>query len=98
MAENKCISVQSARFILLKLFYLVCLVVSDYVNIGANAKLIVKMWRKGSSEGSDRFEYLQTLVTEFQDTDSEGGCRCFICHDSVVRVSYVSSPNHGLRG
>eukprot|EP00064_Thunnus_orientalis_P009777 superscaffoldBa00001265_g9803 len=26
------------------------------------------MWRKGSS---DRFEYLQTLVTEFQDTDSE---------------------------
>ncbi|XP_070846540.1 armadillo repeat-containing protein 7 [Chaetodon trifascialis] len=29
------------------------------------------MWRKGSSEGSDRFEYLQTLVTEFQDTDSE---------------------------
>ncbi|XP_059180891.1 armadillo repeat-containing protein 7 [Centropristis striata] len=28
------------------------------------------MWRKGS-EGSDRFEYLQTLVTEFQDTDSE---------------------------
>ncbi|TDG97753.1 hypothetical protein EPR50_G00211030 [Perca flavescens] len=30
-----------------------------------------EMWRKGSSEGSDRFEYLQTLVTEFQDTDSE---------------------------
>uniref|UniRef100_UPI0037E70A69 armadillo repeat-containing protein 7 n=1 Tax=Semicossyphus pulcher TaxID=241346 RepID=UPI0037E70A69 len=29
------------------------------------------MWKKGSSEGSDRFEYLQTLVTEFQDTDSE---------------------------
>ncbi|XP_033181627.1 armadillo repeat-containing protein 7 [Mastacembelus armatus] len=29
------------------------------------------MWRKGSCEGSDRFEYLQTLVTEFQDTDSE---------------------------
>ncbi|KAM7370416.1 hypothetical protein PAMP_009968 [Pampus punctatissimus] len=29
------------------------------------------MWRKDSSEGSDRFEYLQTLVTEFQDTDSE---------------------------
>ncbi|KAA8581254.1 hypothetical protein FQN60_002835 [Etheostoma spectabile] len=29
------------------------------------------MWRKGSSESSDRFEYLQTLVTEFQDTDSE---------------------------
>ncbi|XP_034414711.1 armadillo repeat-containing protein 7 [Cyclopterus lumpus] len=29
------------------------------------------MWRKGSSEGSDRFEYLQTLVTEFQDTDSD---------------------------
>ncbi|AWP18107.1 Armadillo repeat-containing protein 7 [Scophthalmus maximus] len=28
------------------------------------------MWRK-SSEGSDRFEYLQTLVTEFQDTDCE---------------------------
>ncbi|KAM6899007.1 armadillo repeat-containing protein 7 [Lycodopsis pacificus] len=28
------------------------------------------MWKKGSSEGSDRFEYLQTLVTEFQDTDS----------------------------
>ncbi|KAM9424132.1 armadillo repeat-containing protein 7 [Pholidichthys leucotaenia] len=29
------------------------------------------MWGKSSSEGSDRFEYLQTLVTEFQDTDSE---------------------------
>ncbi|XP_029934479.1 armadillo repeat-containing protein 7 [Myripristis murdjan] len=29
------------------------------------------MSKKGSSEGSDRFEYLQTLVTEFQDTDSE---------------------------
>uniref|UniRef100_A0A8C6WPV6 Armadillo repeat containing 7 n=1 Tax=Neogobius melanostomus TaxID=47308 RepID=A0A8C6WPV6_9GOBI len=29
------------------------------------------MSRKGSAEGSDRFEYLQTLVTEFQDTDSE---------------------------
>ncbi|XP_040923064.1 armadillo repeat-containing protein 7 [Toxotes jaculatrix] len=29
------------------------------------------MWRKGSSQTSDRFEYLQTLVTEFQDTDSE---------------------------
>lgn len=39
----------------------------------ANAKLVQKMSRKGSSEGSDRFEYLQTLVTEFQDTDSEGG-------------------------
>ncbi len=38
----------------------------------ANAKLKLKMWRKGSSEGSGRFEYLQTLVTEFQDTDSEG--------------------------
>uniref|UniRef100_A0A672JCF4 Armadillo repeat containing 7 n=1 Tax=Salarias fasciatus TaxID=181472 RepID=A0A672JCF4_SALFA len=25
----------------------------------------------GSSESSDRFEYLQTLVTEFQDTDSD---------------------------
>lgn len=30
------------------------------------------MWKKDSSEGSDRFEYLQTLVTEFQDTDSVG--------------------------
>ncbi|KAJ0016095.1 hypothetical protein NQD34_014385 [Periophthalmus magnuspinnatus] len=29
------------------------------------------MSRKGPAEGSDRFEYLQTLVTEFQDTDSE---------------------------
>lgn len=29
------------------------------------------MSRKDSAEGSDRFEYLQTLVTEFQDTDSE---------------------------
>ncbi|XP_071782876.1 armadillo repeat-containing protein 7 [Centroberyx gerrardi] len=29
------------------------------------------MSRKGSSDASDRFEYLQTLVTEFQDTDSE---------------------------
>ncbi|XP_072312969.1 armadillo repeat-containing protein 7 [Eucyclogobius newberryi] len=29
------------------------------------------MSRKGSAEGSDRFEYLQTLVTEFQDTDSK---------------------------
>ncbi|XP_034564093.1 armadillo repeat-containing protein 7 [Notolabrus celidotus] len=29
------------------------------------------MWKKNSSESSDRFEYLQTLVTEFQDTDSE---------------------------
>ncbi|XP_041818382.1 armadillo repeat-containing protein 7 [Chelmon rostratus] len=41
------------------------------MNSVANAKLTLKMWRKGSSEGSDRFEYLQTLVTEFQDTDSE---------------------------
>lgn len=32
------------------------------------------MWKGGASEGSDRFEYLQTLVTEFQDTDSEGRC------------------------
>ncbi|XP_034049240.1 armadillo repeat-containing protein 7 [Thalassophryne amazonica] len=29
------------------------------------------MSRKNPSEGSDRFEYLQTLVTEFQDTDSD---------------------------
>ncbi|XP_008275967.1 armadillo repeat-containing protein 7 [Stegastes partitus] len=29
------------------------------------------MWRKSSAESSDRFEYLQTLVTEFQDTDSD---------------------------
>ncbi|CAJ1079990.1 armadillo repeat-containing protein 7 [Xyrichtys novacula] len=29
------------------------------------------MSKKSSSENSDRFEYLQTLVTEFQDTDSE---------------------------
>ncbi|XP_030019057.1 armadillo repeat-containing protein 7 [Sphaeramia orbicularis] len=29
------------------------------------------MSKKDSSYGSDRFEYLQTLVTEFQDTDSE---------------------------
>ncbi|KAL6094484.1 armc7 [Pungitius sinensis] len=29
------------------------------------------MSRTGSSDPSDRFEYLQTLVTEFQDTDSE---------------------------
>ncbi|XP_022063801.1 armadillo repeat-containing protein 7 [Acanthochromis polyacanthus] len=29
------------------------------------------MWRRSSAESSDRFEYLQTLVTEFQDTDSE---------------------------
>ncbi|XP_069016166.1 armadillo repeat-containing protein 7 [Embiotoca jacksoni] len=29
------------------------------------------MLRNSSSDGSDRFEYLQTLVTEFQDTDSE---------------------------
>ncbi|XP_020513507.2 armadillo repeat-containing protein 7 [Labrus bergylta] len=29
------------------------------------------MWKKKPSEGSDRFEYLQTLVGEFQDTDSE---------------------------
>ncbi|KAM6964528.1 armadillo repeat-containing protein 7 [Tautogolabrus adspersus] len=29
------------------------------------------MWKKKTSEGSDRFEYLQTLVGEFQDTDSE---------------------------
>ncbi|XP_008312707.1 armadillo repeat-containing protein 7 [Cynoglossus semilaevis] len=28
------------------------------------------MW-KNSSEGSDRLEYLQNLVTEFQDTDNE---------------------------
>ncbi|XP_066560970.1 armadillo repeat-containing protein 7 isoform X2 [Amia ocellicauda] len=26
--------------------------------------------RRGGSQGLDRFEYLQTLVTEFQDTDS----------------------------
>lgn len=31
------------------------------------------MWKKRSSDESDRLEYLQTLVTEFQDTDSEGG-------------------------
>lgn len=42
------------------------------MKFGANAKLTLKMWRTGSSEGSDRFEYLQNLVTEFQDTDSEG--------------------------
>ncbi|KAM3592817.1 uncharacterized protein V6R79_025706 [Siganus canaliculatus] len=29
------------------------------------------MWKTNSSNGSDRFEYLQNLVTEFQDTDSE---------------------------
>lgn len=29
------------------------------------------MWKRDASEGSDRFEYLQSLVTEFQDTDSE---------------------------
>lgn len=29
------------------------------------------MWKKRSSNESDRLEYLQTLVTEFQDTDSE---------------------------
>lgn len=34
------------------------------------------MSKRGSSEGSDRFEYLQSLVTEFQDTDSEGGWNC----------------------
>lgn len=33
--------------------------------------LNLKMSRKNSSGSSDRFEYLQTLVTEFQDTDSE---------------------------
>lgn len=38
----------------------------------ANASLARNMWKRGSSEGSDRFEYLQSLVTEFQDTDSEG--------------------------
>nr|XP_020460255.1 armadillo repeat-containing protein 7 [Monopterus albus] len=32
---------------------------------------MLKMSQKGSVEGCDRFEYLQTLVTEFQDTDSE---------------------------
>lgn len=32
---------------------------------------ITTMW-KNSSEGSDRLEYLQNLVTEFQDTDNEG--------------------------
>lgn len=37
----------------------------------ANASLARNMWKRGSSEGSDRFEYLQSLVTEFQDTDSE---------------------------
>lgn len=30
------------------------------------------MKRNFSPETSDRFEYLQALVTEFQDTDSEG--------------------------
>ncbi|XP_040033105.1 armadillo repeat-containing protein 7 [Gasterosteus aculeatus] len=29
------------------------------------------MSRRSSSDPSDRFEYLQTLVTEFQDTDSD---------------------------
>ncbi|XP_068610761.1 armadillo repeat-containing protein 7 [Brachionichthys hirsutus] len=32
---------------------------------------MLKMWMKDSSERSDRFDYLQTLVTEFQDTDSD---------------------------
>lgn len=31
------------------------------------------MWKKRSYDDSERLEYLQTLVTEFQDTDSEGG-------------------------
>lgn len=30
------------------------------------------MRRNESTDVSERFEYLQTLVTEFQDTDSEG--------------------------
>lgn len=38
-----------------------------------NAKLARKMWKKRSYDDSERLEYLQTLVTEFQDTDSEGG-------------------------
>lgn len=29
------------------------------------------MWKKKQSEGTDRFEYLQNLVTEFQDTDND---------------------------
>ncbi|XP_003961121.1 armadillo repeat-containing protein 7 [Takifugu rubripes] len=29
------------------------------------------MWKKRSYDDSERLEYLQTLVTEFQDTDSE---------------------------
>ncbi|XP_029384386.1 armadillo repeat-containing protein 7 [Echeneis naucrates] len=29
------------------------------------------MWKQSSFEASDRFEYLQALVTEFQDTDNE---------------------------
>ena len=32
------------------------------------------MSRKRSSDRSDRFDYLQTLVTEFQDTDNDGKC------------------------
>ena len=32
------------------------------------------MSRKHSSDRADRFQYLQTLVTEFQDTDNDGTC------------------------
>lgn len=64
-----------------------------------NEKLVLKMSKKGSSDGSERFEYLQTLVTEFQDTDSEGGWSRFICHFGLVlcktSVNNASSKDHG---
>lgn len=44
----------------------------NVLNFKVNVDFGLIMWRKGS-ENSDRFEYLQNLVTEFQDTESEGG-------------------------
>lgn len=45
------------------------------------------MWKKDC----DRFEYLQTLVTEFQDTDSDGELHgvfyiCFYDFKLMTRV------------
>lgn len=51
---------------------------------------LVKMFRKGPS---DRFDYLQSLVTEFQDTDSDGENGFILTHlvVSVPKVWLISA-------
>ncbi|XP_069510929.1 armadillo repeat-containing protein 7 isoform X1 [Ambystoma mexicanum] len=46
--------------------------------------------RNGPAADSGRFEYLQTLVTEFQDTDSQGGL-CNLCLDKANKDCIVQA-------